>query len=64
MHMVTVLLEREPDLEQICLQPASSMWILDLVQKRFHKTHPGDLDTEIFDQITREERERLYEEVA
>ena len=33
---------REPGAEQAHLWPAASLWVLDLVQERFHNTSPGD----------------------
>ena len=35
---------QEPGLEQVCLRLASSLWVLDFVQKRFHNMSPGDFE--------------------
>ena len=35
---------QDPGLEQVCLGPACSVWVLDFMQKRFHNTSPGDLE--------------------
>ena len=37
-----MLPDRGPGLERVCLGPASSVWVLDCVQERFHNTSPGD----------------------
>ena len=31
--------------EQACLRPAYSVWVLDLLQQRFHNRSPGDFES-------------------
>ena len=39
-----LLTDRGPGPEQVCLGPASSMWVLDFMWERFHNTSPGDYE--------------------
>ena len=41
---MTILPDRGPGLEWVCPGTAGSMWVLDLMYKRFHNLNPGDYE--------------------
>ena len=42
--VLMLLLDRGAGPEQVCLGSASSVWVLDFVQERFHNMSPGDYE--------------------
>ena len=46
MDLEEILLpDRGPGPERVCLKLAGSMWVLDLVQERFHSMSPGECES-------------------
>lgn len=57
--MILVLPEMGPDPERVCLGPVGSMWVLDFVRGRFHRTSPGDFERMFIKAEFRETRKGL-----